>query len=189
MKIFSTANILYSLALAIIALTASAFAPQHHLHPHSHPQHSPSIPSKSSLHARQPPVGPFARAKKLLDPTEYNRVIDEKMKQSNISKAEAEADYNSFLENPPIYYALEKKEEYYMALGYKDVFEGMIGEAEKEGRGDAMREEIAKFKLQSKIKAYSVLVIVIVGFIYVQGIYNLDPENFMKGGLPDYSRR
>jgi len=64
----------------------------------------------------------------------------------------------------------------------------MIGEAEKEGKGDEMRERIAKFKLRSKIKAYSVLVVAIVGLFWVQSIYNLDPEHFLKGGLPDYSR-
>ncbi len=56
-----------------------------------------------------PPVGPIARAKKAMDPKEYNRVVEERMKKSGMSKEEAEADYNSFLENPPFYYALEKK--------------------------------------------------------------------------------
>lgn len=55
------------------------------------------------------PVGPMARAKKLMDPKEYNRVVEERMKKSNLSREEAEEDYNNFLENPPFYYALEKK--------------------------------------------------------------------------------
>lgn len=63
----------------------------------------------------------------------------------------------------------------------------MIGEAEKEGKGDEMRERIAKFKLRSKIKASAVLIVAIVGFFYIQTIYNADPEHFLKGGLPDYS--
>jgi len=106
-----------------------------------------------------------------------------------MSRAEAEADYNSFLENPPFYYALEKKEEYYQKMGYKDIFEGMIGEAEKEGNGDEMRERLAKFKLKSRIKATVVLVVAIVGLFWIQSIYEADPEHFLKGGLPDYSRR
>lgn len=81
------------------------------------------------------------------------------------------------------------KEEYYKKLGYKDIFEGMIGEAEKEGKGDEMRDRLAKFRLQSRIKATAVLVVVIVGFLWVQTIYDADPEHFLKGGLPDYSRR
>ena len=64
----------------------------------------------------------------------------------------------------------------------------MIGEAEKEGKGDEMRERISKFRLRSKIKAYSVLIIAIVGLLWLQNIYNLDPENFvLSKGLPDYS--
>jgi hypothetical protein len=55
------------------------------------------------------PVGPLALAKKAMDPKEYSRVVGERMKKSGMSRAEAEADYNSFLENPPFYYALEKK--------------------------------------------------------------------------------
>lgn len=81
------------------------------------------------------------------------------------------------------------KEEYYQSLGYKDIFEGMIGEAEKEGKGDEMRERLAKFRLRSKIKAAAVLIVVIAGLFWVQTIYNVDPEHFLKGGLPDYSRR
>jgi hypothetical protein len=50
-----------------------------------------------------------ARLKKLQDPKEYNRVVAERIKESNMTKEEAEADYNAFLENPPFYYALEKK--------------------------------------------------------------------------------
>ena len=132
------------------------------------------------------PIGPVARAKKAMDPKEYNRVVEERMKRDQISRTEAEADYNSFLESPPFYYALEKKEEYYQKLGYKDIFDGMIGEAEKEGKGDEVREQILKFQRESKIKAAVVLVIVISGLFYVQSIYNENPM-LLKGGLPDYS--
>lgn len=62
---------------------------------------------KSSLFAA--PVGPVAMIKKLQDPKEYNRVVEEKMKKSKMTREEAETDYNEFLENPPFYYALEKK--------------------------------------------------------------------------------
>ncbi|GFH45117.1 hypothetical protein CTEN210_01591 [Chaetoceros tenuissimus] len=141
------------------------------------------------LSAMKQPVGPLARLKKASDPDDYNRVVEEKMKKTGMSREEAEADYNAFLENPPFYYALEKKEEYYKSLGYKDIFEGMIGEAEKEGKGDEMRERLNKFRLQSKIKAAAVLVVAILGLFYIQTIYNADPEHFLKGGLPDYSRR
>lgn len=65
----------------------------------------------------------------------------------------------------------------------------MIGEAEKEGKGDEMRARLEKFRLQSRIKAAVVLVVAIVGFFWIQTIYNADPEHFLKGGLPDYSRR
>jgi hypothetical protein len=69
---------------------------------------SSSSSSTMALHARTP-VGPMARLKKLQDPKEYNRVVEEKMKRSKMTREEAEADYNQFLENPPFYYALEKK--------------------------------------------------------------------------------
>ena len=74
-------------------------------------------------------------------------------------------------------------------MGYKDIFEGMIVEAEKEGKGDEMRERLAKFRLRSRIKAASVLIVAIVAVLWVQTIYEADPEHFMKGGLPDYSAR
>jgi hypothetical protein len=64
----------------------------------------------------------------------------------------------------------------------------MIGEAEKEGKGEEMRKRIDKFRLESKIKAAAVLMVAIVGFFWIQTLYNADPEHFLKGGLPDYSR-
>jgi hypothetical protein len=132
-------------------------------------------------------MGPLARAKKAKDPQDYERVVVTKMKQESMTRAQAEADYNSFLENPPFYYALDKKDEYYKNLGYKDIFEGMIGEAEKLGpeEGKEMRERIEKFRLKSKIKAYAVLLVTIAGLYFVREVYNGDPT-FLKGGLPDY---
>lgn len=69
--------------------------------------HIKSSSSTMILHAT--PIGPMARLKKMQDPEEYNRVIEQKMKRSKMTREEAEADYNQFLENPPFYYALEKK--------------------------------------------------------------------------------
>ena len=126
-------------------------------------------------------IGPIARAKKIMDPEDYNRVVEQKMKQEKLTREQAEQEYNNFLENPSFYYALDKKEEYYKSLGYKDIFEGMIGEAEKAGNGEEVRERIGKFKMQSQIKAYSVIALAIASFLYVRTIYLADPENFLPG--------
>ena len=68
------------------------------------------------LSAMKQPVGPLARLKKASDPDDYNRVVEQKMKKTGMSREEAEADYNAFLENPPFYYALEKKVSRYNLL-------------------------------------------------------------------------
>jgi len=134
-------------------------------------------PTTTSLFA----MGPVARARKLMDPADYNRVVEEKMKQSGLSRRQAEEEYNAFLENPSFYYALDKKEEYYKSLGYKDIFEGMIGEAEKEGKGDEVRERLTKFRQTNRIKAYSVLALVGLSFFFAYNIYHEDPSNFLTG--------
>lgn len=54
-------------------------------------------------------MGPVARAKKMMDPKEYNRIVEQKMAQEGLTRQQAEAEYNQFLENPPFYYALDKK--------------------------------------------------------------------------------
>jgi hypothetical protein len=126
-------------------------------------------------------IGPIARAKKMMDPQDYKRVVEQKMKQEGLSRQQTEDEYNAFLENPSFYYALDKKEEYYKSLGYKDSFEGMIGEAEKEGRGDEVRERIAKFRQTNRIKAYSVLAVFILSFCYLYNIYHEDPSSFLSG--------
>uniref|UniRef100_A0A7S0BXJ6 Uncharacterized protein n=1 Tax=Proboscia inermis TaxID=420281 RepID=A0A7S0BXJ6_9STRA len=139
------------------------------------------------LHAKKPFAGPIAKAKRQMDPDDYERVVKEKMKQNRkLSRDEAETDYNDFLENP--YYALDKQEEYYKKLGYKDMYEGMIGEAEKEGNGDEVRERIETFQRNNKIKAASVLVVVASVFLYLRGLYDVDPT-FLKGGLPNFNAR
>ena len=126
-------------------------------------------------------MGPIARAKKMMDPKEYNRIVEQKMKQEGLTRKQAVEEYNAFLENPSFYYALDKKEEYFKSLGYKDIFEGMIGEAEKEGRGDEVRERLAKFRQTSRIKAYTVLSVFIVSFCYLYSIYHDDPSSFLPG--------
>jgi len=91
------------IALIVVSTFATAFVPV--------PQMNKALlrigDRKSSLFAA--PVGPVAMVKKLQNPKEYNRVVEEKMKKSKMTREEAEADYNEFLENPPFYYALEKK--------------------------------------------------------------------------------
>jgi hypothetical protein len=126
-------------------------------------------------------IGPIARAKKAMDPQDYNRVVQQKMKQEGLTRQQAEEEYNAFLENPSFYYALDKKEEYYKSLGYKDLFDGMIGEAEKQGRGDEVRERISQFRKTNQIKAYSVLVVFILSFAYAYNLYHQDPTNFLPG--------
>lgn len=169
-----------TLAVAIIALLAAVSL--HHVYGFAIPssrnlQTSRSLHRPTLLHA----MGPIARAKKMMDPQDYNRVVEQKMKQEGLTRDQAEDEYNAFLENPSFYYALDKKEEYYKSLGYKDIFEGMIGEAEKEGRGDEVRERIAKFRQTNRIKAYSVLAVFILSFCYLYNLYHEDPSNFLTG--------
>ena len=45
----------------------------------------------------------------MMDPKEYNRIVEQKMAQEGLTRQQAEAEYNQFLENPPFYYALDKK--------------------------------------------------------------------------------
>ena len=53
-------------------------------------------------------MGPLARAKKLANPADYERVVREKIEQEGLTRRRAEEEYNQFLENPPFYYALDK---------------------------------------------------------------------------------
>jgi hypothetical protein len=92
----------FYIVLAISAGTSLAFAPASAV-----PKSTCKVHTQSRLFAA--PVGPVARAKKMMDPKEYDRVVKERMKKSGLSRQEAEDDYNNFLENPPFYYALEKK--------------------------------------------------------------------------------
>mmetsp|Transcript_18512 Transcript_18512/g.25473 ORF Transcript_18512/g.25473 Transcript_18512/m.25473 type:complete len:183 (-) Transcript_18512:188-736(-) len=144
---------------------------------------SQTISRTTTLYAKKKttPAGPIARAKKAMDPADYNRVVERKMFQEKLTREEAEEEYNNFLENPSFYYALDKKESYYKKMGYKNMLDGIVGEAEKEGRGEEVRERIDNFKRESKIKAYSVLVFFVVGFWYARSVYLADPDNFLTG--------
>ena len=62
----------------------------------------------------------------------------------------------AYLDNPNNY-ALEKGEAYYKSLGYKSLMDGVIGEAEKEGRGEEVRARIEAFKKKSQLKGLAVI--------------------------------
>merc|ERR1719188_2768640 len=98
------------------------------------------------------------------------------MKTKGLSREEAEKDYNMYLNNPNDY-ALNKGEEYYKSLGYKSLMDGVIGEADKQGRGDEVRERIEKFKRESRIKAFAVLVVVFASWYFARQQYVMDPQN------------
>ena len=70
---------------------------------------STSSSTRPSTSLSMAQMGPVARAKKLMDPKEYNRIVEQKMAQEGLTRQQAEAEYNQFLENPPFYYALDKK--------------------------------------------------------------------------------
>ena len=58
--------------------------------------------------------------------------------------------------------------------------DGVITEAEKDGRGDEVRERISKFKRDSQLKAYAVIGTVIVLFLAAKLQYEADPSFFNK---------
>ena len=86
--------------LAIALPAAGAFAP---------PPLSASTPTTTSTSLHMAQMGPVARAKKMANPKEYNRIVEQKMEMEGLTRQQAEAEYNQFLENPPFYYALDKK--------------------------------------------------------------------------------
>ena len=77
----------------------------------------------------------------------------------------------------PLY---SKGEEYYAGLGYSSLLDGVVGEAEKEGRGDEVKERIDKFKRESKLKAYGVIGFFAVSFLVLKDVYEKDPSFFGK---------
>ena len=107
---------IFRFTFLIILPAVNAFAP---------PSATARVGFATTLYAQ---MGPIARAKKLMDPDDYNCVVEEKMQREGLTRRQAEEEYNQFLENPSFYYALDKKEEYFKQMGYKNMFEGMIGE-------------------------------------------------------------
>jgi hypothetical protein len=127
------------------------------------------------------------------------------VRQKSISREQAEAEYKKYKmvrpsltfsseipsNNPnsnhlfppsknPNDYALMKGEEYYTSLGYSSLMEGVLAEAEKDGRGDEVRDRIEKFKKDSQIKAYGVIGVFILTFAACKVAYENDPSLFGK---------
>jgi hypothetical protein len=61
-------------------------------------------------------------------------------------------------------------EAYYQSLGYKSLMEGVIGEAEKEGRGDEVKARIEKFQKESKLKGLATITFFIVVGTYANSV-------------------
>lgn len=61
-----------------------------------------------------------------------------------------------------------KGEAHYKRLGYKTLMEGVIGEAEKEGRGEEVRARIEKFQKESKMKGLATISVAIAFFFYLK---------------------
>lgn len=118
-----------------------------------------SVRSNSRLN-----IGPL---QKTTNRKEYNKVIDGLMFTKGITREEAEKEYNAYLDNPNEY-ALNKGEAYYKSLGYKTLMDGVIGEAEKEGRGDEVRARIEKFNKESKLKGLATIGTFITLFFYLK---------------------
>lgn len=49
--------------------------------------------------------------------------------------------------------------------------DGIIGEAEKEGKGDEVRQRIADFKKQSQLKATAVLIVAFSALVFYKSTY------------------
>ena len=56
--------------------------------------------------------------------------------------------------------------------------DGVIGEAEKQGRGDEVKKRIEEFKKKSQLKAFGVIGTAIIVFFYYKIQYDLDPSQF-----------
>jgi len=96
---------------------------------------------------------------------EYNKVVDGLMFTRGITREEAEKEYDAYLDNPNNY-ALQKGEAYYKSLGYKSLMDGVIGEAEKEGRGEEVRARVEKFRKDSNLKG-----LITIGSFIALGFY------------------
>lgn len=73
---------------------------------------------------------------------------------------------------------LDKGYDYYEALGYSNIMEGIMAEAEKSGTADSVREELEEFKRQSKMKALSIIGVVFSAFVYLKTMYDVNPDAF-----------
>jgi len=102
---------------------------------------------------------------KFSNPQEYNKVIDNLMFTQGITRKEAIKEYDAYLNNPNDY-ALNKGEAYYKKLGYKNLMEGVVGEADKEGKGEEVRARIKKFNEESKLKGLAT-----ISFFITLGFY------------------
>lgn len=112
---FSTAILLVASFLVVgILPSTDAFVPRTQIAatPGTSIRRQSSTPPSStrpSTSLSMAQMGPVARAKKMMDPKEYNRIVEQKMAREGLTRQQAEAEYNQFLENPPFYYALDKK--------------------------------------------------------------------------------
>lgn len=149
--------------LALFPCLASAFVAQ---------RVPKSFVSQTSL-----AIGPI---QKFTDKGGYEKVVTDLMKTKGYTREQAEKEYNDYLENPTNY-ALQKGEEYYKGLGYKSVMEGVIGEAEKEGKGDEVRARIEDFKKKSKLKGLATMAFFITLFFYCKIQYPYVPPG--TGGM------
>eukprot|EP00525_Craspedostauros_australis_P005265 CAMPEP_0198116280 /NCGR_PEP_ID=MMETSP1442-20131203/10950_1 /TAXON_ID= /ORGANISM="Craspedostauros australis, Strain CCMP3328" /LENGTH=163 /DNA_ID=CAMNT_0043774057 /DNA_START=107 /DNA_END=598 /DNA_ORIENTATION=- len=121
-------------------------------------------------------IGPL---QKLTNKKEYEATVNNLMKTKGYTREQAEKEYNQFLENPNNY-ALEKGEAYYKSLGYKTLMEGVIGEAEKEGKGDEVKQRIEEFQKQSKLKGLATISFFIILAFWFKITYVPDP---VVGGM------
>lgn len=110
---------------------------------------------------------------------EDERVISQIESSKGLSREEAEKDFKLFKANPNEY-ALMKGEVYYQSLGYDKLMDGVIGEAEKQGRGEEVRERIAKFKRDSRNKALAVIGSGVSIFMGLKLYSDYDPAGFEK---------
>jgi len=123
-----------------------------------------STSTRSSVHSNSRlGIGPLQKA---TNRREYNKVVDGLMFTKGLTREEAEKDYDAYLQNPNDY-ALNKGEAYYKSLGYKTLMDGVIGEAEKEGRGDEVRARVEKFNKESNLKGLATIgTFIALGFYF-----------------------
>mmetsp|Transcript_17516 Transcript_17516/g.27283 ORF Transcript_17516/g.27283 Transcript_17516/m.27283 type:complete len:153 (+) Transcript_17516:79-537(+) len=108
---------------------------------------------------------------------DYDEVVEKLMKAKGFTREQAEKDYNLYLSNPNDY-MLDKGYDYYEALGYSNIMEGIMAEAEKSGTADSIREELAEFKRQSQMKAISIIGVFFGAFVYLKTVYDANPDAF-----------